>query len=66
MNRGNSHYLAYLLRMWQIEEGGPWRVSLQGVESGERQGFADIEKLVEFLKEQTRQTPRDGGGDERG
>lgn len=52
MHREGAHYLAYLLRLWQSEEGEPWRASLESVGPGDRHGFADTEKLLEFLKEQ--------------
>jgi len=52
-------YLAYMLRMWQVEaEDGPvWRASLESPHTGERQGFADLEALFAFLTEKTEGTP---------
>jgi hypothetical protein len=51
---------SYLLRLWQASNAGTpvWRVSIVNVHSGERRGFADLESLLVFLKEQT-------GGDAR-
>jgi hypothetical protein len=53
-------YLSYLLRLWQVdtERGGPqgggtvWRASLESSLTGERQGFADLDDLFEFLRRQ--------------
>ena len=43
-------YRAYLLRLWWVEDGdGYWRARLENVDTGEAQGFASLEKLVEFL-----------------
>lgn len=46
-------YRSYLLRLWQ-EEGGQqlWRASLQSTETGERRGFASLDALFGFLREQ--------------
>ena len=54
-------YVSYLLRMWQDSgDGGafliqeaPWRASLQSPHTGERIGFADLEKLFAYLRAQT-------------
>jgi len=44
-------YRAYLLRLWwEDDEGGYWRARLENVATGEAQGFASLEKLVEFLE----------------
>jgi hypothetical protein len=54
-------YLSYLLRLWQ-ESGGAsdlpgkapvWRASLESPQSDECQGFASLNELVAFLREQT-------------
>jgi hypothetical protein len=48
-------YLAYLLRLWQVnDEGKPvWRASLESPHTGERHGFANLELLFAFLEEKT-------------
>ncbi len=48
-------YLAYLLRLWQVnDEGKPvWRASLESPHTGERHGFANLEMLFAFLEEKT-------------
>jgi hypothetical protein len=48
-------YRAYLLRLWQAEgeDGQPvWRAALEEARTSERRGFADLESLFAFLKEQ--------------
>jgi hypothetical protein len=52
-------YVSYLLRLWQ-ETGGEtncWRASLQDPLSGERVGFAHLDELVAFLREQISLAP---------
>jgi hypothetical protein len=57
------HYLSYLLRLWQIRSGGRlvWRASLEEAHTGERQGFAGIDALLVFLREQTGDESDDDG-----
>ncbi|MEJ2735098.1 MAG: hypothetical protein P8189_16290 [Anaerolineae bacterium] len=48
-------YYSYLLRLWR-EKGSAsiqWRASLQDPHSSERVGFAHLDELVAFLREQT-------------
>ena len=49
-----QRYLSYLLRLWQTESKGllVWRASLEDARTGERQGFAGIDALLAFLREQ--------------
>jgi hypothetical protein len=56
-------YRAYLLRLWEESRENPrlpgtWRFSLEDPHTGERQGFADLEALVEFLQHEMK-----GGAD---
>jgi len=54
-------YLSYLLRLWRVggdggthrEEEAVWRASLESPHSGERIGFASLDALIDFLREQT-------------
>lgn len=54
-------YLSYLLRLWRLsggeersrEEKTVWRASLESSYTGERLGFAGLEELIDFLREQT-------------
>jgi hypothetical protein len=59
-------YLAYLLRLWQIKDAGKlvWRASLEDPHTGERQGFANLEALIDFLWGQIRNSKREGGLDQ--
>ena len=48
-------YQSYLLRLWR-EKGRTsiqWRASLQDPHSGDRVGFAHLDELIAFLREQT-------------
>ena len=63
-----ADYLSYLLRLWREDDGGGehregaepdqaggkavWRASLESVRTGERQSFASLEELFDFLREQ--------------
>jgi hypothetical protein len=49
-------YSAYLLRCWQerdssIDVSATWRFSLEDSRTGKRQGFADLESLMQYLPE---------------
>ena len=48
-------YLAYMLRMWQVNNGGKsvWRASVESPHTGERIGFGSLEALFAFLVEKT-------------
>ena len=48
-------YLAYMLRLWQVNDGGisVWRASVESPHTGERHGFANLELLFAFLEEKT-------------
>jgi hypothetical protein len=55
MNDPNRRYMAYLLRLWQVQEdeGPAWRASLECAETAERRSFADLEALFAFLEQET-------------
>ena len=63
MTTEQQHYLAYMLRLWQVSSDGEpiWRTSLESPHTGERYGFANLEMLFAFLEEQTRGQPRREG-----
>jgi len=48
----HSKYHSYLLRLWQVREetGSHWRASLEDVQTGELQGFADLAEPLHFLE----------------
>lgn len=52
----SKNYYSFLLRLWLAKEAQSltWRASLESVESGEINGFSNIEKLIDFLQEVTR------------
>jgi hypothetical protein len=56
VNQG-ADYHASLLRLWREGPEGAWRASLQDAESGERIGFADLERLFAHLRWLTHDTP---------
>ncbi len=46
-------YLAYLIRLRRDGEAAPWRVTAENPHTGERWGFANLHRFVEFLEKQT-------------
>lgn len=52
-------YLSYLLRLWwaggddEAPADGVWRASLESPQTGQQQGFASLDDLFDFLREQT-------------
>lgn len=48
-----TEYRSFLLRLWAVSPDEPrvWRFSLEDPHTGERRGFANWERLQEFLKE---------------
>jgi hypothetical protein len=56
-------YIAYLLRLWRERDGelSRWRASLQDPRSGERVGFARLEELFRFLRQETEDWPGRNG-----
>jgi hypothetical protein len=55
-------YRAFMLRCWEVrrsqaDDPVTWRFSLEDAHTGQKYGFADLEALLEFLKnELTEQT----------
>jgi len=61
MAKEQSDYLSYLLRLWRVdEESSPhrgaeqvvWRASLENPHTRQQQGFASLDELFDFLREQ--------------
>ena len=63
-----SDYHSYLLRLWRESSAGQsergtsesadpkewiWRASLESPQAGDRKGFASLEELFDFLRQQT-------------
>lgn len=55
MDRNKNRYLSFMLRLWSgfTEGSSGWRASLEDPETGERQGFADMQQLFVYLRERT-------------
>jgi len=53
MNR-QRRYLSYMLRLWETSNGEKqiWRASLESPGSGQRQAFASLQSLIDFLEAQ--------------
>ncbi len=51
----DKRYLSYLLRLWETDDDGDliWRASLETPGSRERLGFANLNDLFDFLRDQT-------------
>jgi hypothetical protein len=48
-------YVSYLLRLWSVSIDGDvaWRASLESALAGQRQPFADLDDLFDFLRRET-------------
>ena len=55
MIKEQPDYLAYQLRLWRVRGGGEivWRVALKSVRTRESRGFASLDDLFGFLRQQT-------------
>ena len=55
----DRRYLSYMLRLWQTSSDGEqiWRASLESPGTGERQGFAGLKDLFDYLEAQIDQPP---------
>ncbi len=64
--RQKTHYLSYLLRLWQTWDGDTqvWRASLQYPGTGQRRGFGSLAALVAYLEEQMEQQAKATDGAE--
>jgi hypothetical protein len=60
-------YVSYLLRLWRVreEERYVWHASLENTTTSQRRGFANLDELFQFLREQTT-LRRNASRDERG
>jgi hypothetical protein len=65
---GRRRYLSYLLRLWETSNGERqiWRASLESPGSGQRQGFASLQSLIEFLEAQIEHPGEGEGTDDQG
>jgi hypothetical protein len=55
-------YLSYLLRLWRIESVGEplWRASLESAHTGKRVGFASLDALFSYLRQEVDAAPAPG------
>jgi hypothetical protein len=55
-----QRYLAYMLRLWQVSSDRDpiLRASVESPHTGERHGFANLERLFAFLAEQIGGQPK--------
>lgn len=64
MSKKDVDYLAFVLRLYRAGEqsGAPvpdWRVSLENARTHQRQGFAGLEDMFEFLAQKIDQMAQD-------
>ena len=62
-------YHSYLLRLWsdKLNSQLVWRASLESSSTGEKWGFAELDEMCAFLRQQVEKvsdTATDTGGDE--
>ena len=55
MSKEKRSYKSFLLRLWQAESKGDlvWRASLESSGTEERWGFAGLDELIAFLRQQS-------------
>jgi len=56
-SRDHIRYHAYILRLWQerpatTDQSSVWRFSLEDTRTRQRRGFADLDKVLSFLRAQ--------------
>lgn len=63
MGEKERRYIAYLMRLWQIERQGQlvWQASLEDARTGRRQGFSTVEALFDFVRRQMGSTTATSG-----
>jgi hypothetical protein len=59
MFQDQTNYESYLLRLWQVRQGGRrvWRASLESTRTGARVNFADVTQAFAFLRVSLRGKP---------
>jgi len=55
MGQEQPIYLSYLLRLWStsVDDETVWRASLESALTGQRQSFANLDDLFDFLRRET-------------
>ena len=61
MNGEPDSYQTYLLRLWRAQCQGrwQWRASIESPHTGERQSFATLDELCNYLKARFLECPSD-------
>jgi hypothetical protein len=61
--KAQTEYLSYLLRIWRTSDGDEdiWRASLELPGARLRRGFADLDELFDYIREQTSCEPEQAG-----
>jgi hypothetical protein len=64
VSKEKRRYISFLLRLWQTESKGDlvWRASLESSGTEERWGFASLDELFAFLRQQTAGTSDSSAG----
>ena len=52
MKSNTQSYHSYLLRLWYDPKTSRWRIVIENVHTGEKQGFIEVESLLTYIKEQ--------------
>jgi hypothetical protein len=64
VSKEKRRYISFLLRLFGTESKGDlvWRASLENSHAGERWGFASLDELFVFLRQQTAGTSDSSAG----
>jgi hypothetical protein len=64
VSKEKRRYISFLLRFFETESKGAlvWRASLESSGTGERWGFASLDELFAFLRQQTAGTSDSSAG----
>jgi len=64
--REQPDYISFMLRLYRADDDGKpvWRMSLEPSLAGERRGFASLDDLVEFLRQQMGTTQATGNDEQ--
>lgn len=55
--RTTPTYIAYLVRLWREDSTTTWRGTLEDPHTGQRYAFADVEALLDHIREEMRPQP---------
>ena len=62
MSQEQHVYLSYLVRLWstRVDDQTVWRALLESAFTDQREGFASLDDLFDFLRQQTETYPEEG------